>query len=106
MNKIRLRRIVAMGGSLAAMAVGGSYAAGAFAQGGAPAPTIVKHGQSVNHHRLTVKQGQNLRSSDPSDDATPEPGEDETEHPVPEPGEDVGDDHGDNGGHGGDEDGH
>ena len=37
MTKNQLRRIAAIGGSLAVMAVGGGYAAGAFAHGGHPA---------------------------------------------------------------------
>src|SRR3954453_14349381 len=96
MTKNQLRRIVAIGGSLAVMAVGGSYAAGAFASGGSHAPPV-KHVQVQPHSSSS--------STEPGEDATehptPEPGEDPTEHATPEPGEDVpgedepGDDNGD-----------
>ena len=71
----QVRRMLAISGSLAVVAVGGSYAAGAFAQGGSPAAPAT-HTTSVNQHHTQS------RTNSHGSDAL-EPGEDATEHADP-----------------------
>ena len=58
MTNNKLRRLAAVGGSLAVIAVGGGYAAGAFASAGTPthpsvriAPSAKSSTEKVHHHR-------------------------------------------------------
>jgi hypothetical protein len=122
MDALQLRRTIAIAASLAVVAVGGSYAAGAFAQSGHPAPArpavstgdrarqdgLNRHHGSVRIHghggHLAASQGPGtptLPSSDepsdeptddPTDDPTGDPTQDPTDDPTEAPTEDPGDD--------------
>jgi hypothetical protein len=50
MTNKQLRRVVAVGGSLAVMAVGGGYATGAFAHAGTPAHAQVRVSPAAGQH--------------------------------------------------------
>ncbi|MDX6359055.1 MAG: hypothetical protein QOH37_2109, partial [Nocardioidaceae bacterium] len=56
MNTTQLRRMIAVSGSLAVVAVGGSYAAGAFAHSGHPAQVrpSVSTGDHTRHGGLNL----------------------------------------------------
>jgi hypothetical protein len=114
MDALQLRRTIAIAASLAVVAVGGSYAAGAFAQSGHPAPArpavstgdrarqdgLNRHHGSARIHdhggHLAASQGPGtatLPSSDePSDEPTDDPTQDPTDDPTGDPPEDPTDD--------------
>src|SRR5262245_7906249 len=86
MSKNQLRRVVAVGGSLAVMAVGGGYATGAFARAGTPAHAQVRispaAGQHLGRDAARALQSRNLELSHASAAAEgPEPTEDPSEDP-------------------------
>jgi hypothetical protein len=101
MTKTQLRRIAAIGGSLAVMAVGGGYATGAFAHGGTPARVQVRLAPATHHQARTAAGAASSRHLELGHAAAAEdPAEDPTDEPTEDPGDDDqgenSDDQGDN----------
>jgi hypothetical protein len=89
MTKTQLRRIAAIGGSLAVMAVGGGYATGAFAHGGTPARVQVRLAPATHHQARTAAGAASSRHLELGHAAAAEdPAEDPTDEPTEDPGDD------------------
>jgi hypothetical protein len=112
MTRTHVRRSIAVGASLAVMAVGGSYATGAFALSGSPthAPANkqdVPSGQSVSQThpgqlKPQIVRGKHLSlghatAADPADDPTDGPSDEPSDQPSEDPGDDAQGDENDQG---------
>jgi hypothetical protein len=112
MTRTHVRRSIAVGASLAVMAVGGSYASGAFALSGSPthAPANkqdVPSGQSVSQThpgqlKPQIVRGKHLAlghatAADPADDPTDGPSDELSDQPSEDPGDDAQGDENDQG---------